>query len=92
MNHEQMETKTRREFIRGGIRIALVGGIGLLGVSLGRRALSEPGEGTPCPIEAACRGCSALTICRDFRAAREREAKAELESAPERTDRGGSID
>jgi hypothetical protein len=92
MNNKPMKTKTRREFIREGIRIALVGGFASLGISLGRRALSEPGESGPCPIDAACRGCSALTACRDSRAVQVREVEAKSESAIERKDRGGSID
>jgi hypothetical protein len=53
---------SRREFLRGGLRYALLAGVGMAAATLARRRCDElPGQG--CISDGLCRGCAVLGDC-----------------------------
>jgi hypothetical protein len=58
-------TKSRRDFLKDGMRAALLGGFAFMGIFLGWRGYSNPKEGSPCLVDLPCRSCSKLTDCRE---------------------------
>ncbi len=64
---ERAEGLTRREFLKSAARLALLGGLGLLGLRLlrGRGAAAGrlPSAGQTCVRQAVCRGCRGYGGC-----------------------------
>ena len=58
-----MKTMTRRDLMRMIGRGAALGGLGLLGLMLGRRATGAGVRETPCSGGGRCGNCSALQGC-----------------------------
>ena len=56
--------KTRREFLKDGLRTSLLSGLAFAGVSLGSRGISRSGKRSSCSIDLPCRICSRLPGCR----------------------------
>jgi len=60
---EKHETKKRREFLKDGLRVLMLGGFAAVGLSLGRKRRSLPRDGSSCLIDLPCRSCSELPLC-----------------------------
>lgn len=65
---EVHQTKSRRRFIKDGLRTVLLGGLALMGLFLGRRKVSTAGQDSPCTIDLPCRICSRLPGCQEVEA------------------------
>jgi hypothetical protein len=62
-------TKSRREFLRDGLRTVLFGGLAFTGLFLlGWRGHSNSGKESSCLVRLPCRGCSKLPDCQVPRA------------------------
>lgn len=61
---ETQKMKKRREFLKDGLRASLLGGLALVGLSLGWRGISRSGQESSCSIDLPCRICSQLPGCR----------------------------
>jgi len=51
---EKHETKKRREFLKDGLRVLMLGGFAAVGLSLGRKRRSLPRDGSSCLIDLPC--------------------------------------
>ncbi len=58
------KVKTRREFIKDGLRTVVLSGLAFVGLSVGGRKASSFGIETSCAIDLPCRICSRLPGCR----------------------------
>ena len=56
------KTGSRREFLKGGIRTVLVGGLVFVSGMLGWRKISNAGQ-TSSQVNLPCRDCSILPVC-----------------------------
>jgi hypothetical protein len=61
---DKPKEKGRREFIRAGLRSAVLGGLAFVGLSVSRRKAPNHGEDTSCTLDLPCRICSRLPGCR----------------------------
>jgi len=65
---EAQTTKSRREFMKDGLRTVVLSGLAFAGLSLGRRGASSSGKETSCTIDLPCRICSKLPGCQQLKA------------------------
>jgi hypothetical protein len=62
MMHDLQKTGSRREFLKGGIRTVLFGGLVFVSGMLGWRKISNAGQ-TSSQVNLPCRDCSILPVC-----------------------------
>lgn len=60
--------KSRREFMKDGLRTVVLSGLVFAGIALGRRGASSSGKETSCTIDLPCRICSKLPGCQQLKA------------------------
>ena len=53
---------SRRQFLRDGLRLAILGGLAAVGGKLAGRAVAQP-AGQSCISAGICRGCAAFEDC-----------------------------
>lgn len=84
-----MKTKTRRDFLRDGMRTILLSGLGFMGVFLGWKGFSNSGKESSCLVDLHCQGCSKFRGCQYPRAldVRLKERSSRLQSS--RMNKGG---
>ena len=72
----------RREFIRDGLRAALLSGLAFTGLFLGWRGYSGSAKESSCIVDLPCRGCSKLPGCQELKAfdARQRSSDSRVQS------------
>ena len=68
MMQDLQKTKSRREFLKDGLRTALFGSLAFTGLFLGWRGYSRPGRESSCLVNFPCRDCSKLPDCQEPRA------------------------
>lgn len=69
----QTKVKSRRDFIKDGMRAALLGGIVFSGLFLGWRGRANSGTDASCSIDLPCRSCSKIKHCPESQALQERK-------------------
>ena len=74
---DQTKVKSRRDFIKDGMRAALLGGIVFSGLFLGWRGRANSGTDTSCSIDLPCRNCSKISRCQESLALQERKSMSE---------------
>jgi hypothetical protein len=74
------KVKSRRDFIKDGIRASLLGGLVFSGLFLGWRGRVNSGTDTSCSIDLPCRNCSKISRCQESRAREERNKMSESRS------------
>ncbi len=79
MQH-QTEVKSRRDFIKDGMRAVLLGGFVFSGLFLGWRGRANSGTDVSCFIDLPCRSCSIKRRCPESLAFQERKKKSESRS------------
>ena len=62
MNEAGQNGESRRDFLRGGARYALLAGLGAVSATLVRRSGGKL-AGQTCSNQGICRGCGAFTEC-----------------------------
>ena len=77
---DQTKVKSRRDFIKDGMRAALLGGIVFSGLFLGWRGRANSGTDTKCSIDLSCRNCSKISRCQKSHALQERKSMSESRS------------
>ncbi len=77
------KTKTRRDFLRDGMRTVLLSGIGFMGLFLGWKGISISGKESFCLVNLPCRGCSRLSGCQEPKAldVKQKERDSRLQSS-----------
>ena len=78
----QTRVKSRRDFIRDGLRAALLGGIVFSGLFLGwrGRANSDTNNDTSCSVDLPCRSCLKIRQCKESPQTQERKTRSESRS------------
>ncbi|MEE8604924.1 MAG: hypothetical protein V3S65_06090 [Candidatus Aminicenantaceae bacterium] len=61
---EAHKIKSRREFMKDGLRTVVLSGLAFAGLSLGWRRASSSGKDSSCIVDLPCRICSQLPGCR----------------------------
>lgn len=77
---DQTKDKSRRDFIKDGMRAVLLGGIVFSGLFLGWRGRANSGTNTTCSIDLPCRSCSIIKRCPESQAFQERKNRSENRS------------
>ena len=79
---DQTKVKSRRDFIKDGLRAALLGGIVFSGLFLGWRGRANSGtnKNTSCHIDLPCRSCLKIRRCIESPAAQKRKTRSESRS------------
>jgi len=77
---DQTKVKSRRDFIKDGMRAVLLGGFVFSGLFLGWRGRENSGKDVSCPIDLPCRSCSKISHCKESLARQEREKISESRS------------
>ena len=62
MNEARQNGESRREFLRGGARYALLAGLGAVSATLFKRSGGKL-SGQTCINQGICRGCTAFSGC-----------------------------
>ena len=77
------KTRNRREFIRDGLRTALLSGLAFTGLFLGWRGYSGSAKESSCLVDLPCRGCWKLPDCPEPIAfdARQKPSDSRLQSS-----------
>lgn len=77
------KTKSRREFLKDGLRAALFGCFAFTGLLLGWKGYSRSGRELSCLVNLPCRDCSKLSDCRESKAinARQKPYDSQLQSS-----------
>jgi hypothetical protein len=65
---DAMKTKTRRDFLRDGMRTILLSGLGFMGLFFGWKGFSTSGNESSCFVDLPCQGCSRFSGCQYPRA------------------------
>ena len=73
------KTKTRREFLKDGLRTVLFGGFIFTSAFLGLRKYTDKGSTSICPINLPCNNCSMLKNCQKPKAIHLKQKHSELE-------------
>jgi len=73
----QTKVKSRRDFIKDGMRAVLLGGLVFAGLFLGWRGRANSGTEASCSIDLPCRSCSKIRRCQESQALQERERMSE---------------
>lgn len=76
----QTKIKSRRDFIKDGMRAVLLGGFVFSGLFLGRRGRANSGTDASCFIDLPCRSCSIIKRCPESSAFQERKKRSESRS------------
>jgi len=63
MSHNYLKTKTRREFLKDGLRTVLFGGFIFTSVVLGSKKYRDKDSASTCPVNLPCNNCSKLKNC-----------------------------
>ena len=76
------KTRNRREFIRDGLRAALLSGLAFTGLFLGWRGYSGSAKESSCLLDLPCRSCSKLPDCQELKAfdARQKPSDSRFQS------------
>jgi len=69
----QTKAKSRRDFLKDGMRAVLLGGFVFTGLFLGWRGRANSGTDVSCSIDLPCRSCSKIKSCQDSQALKERK-------------------
>ena len=79
---DQTKDKTRRDFIKDGMRAGLLGGIVFSGLFLGWRGRANSGTNNDvtCSIDLLCRSCLKIRRCKESSATQERKTRSESRS------------
>lgn len=77
---DQIKVKSRRDFIKDGMRAVLLGGIVFSGLFLGWRGRANSGTDTSCSIDLPCRSCLKIRRCPETQALQERKSRSESRS------------
>ena len=78
---DQTKVKSRRDFIKDGMRTVLFGGIVFSGLFLGLRGRTNSSTDTSCSVDLPCRSCSKINKCRESSALQERKNLSENRSS-----------
>jgi hypothetical protein len=70
---DQKKVKSRRDFIKDGMRAVVLGGFVFSGLFLGWRGRANSGTEVSCSIDLPCRRCSKISRCKESQALRERK-------------------
>jgi len=81
--------KTRRDFLRDGMRTVLLSGIGFMGLFLGWKGYSNSGKESSCLVNLPCRGCSRLSGCREPKALDVKQKERDYRLQSSRMNSGG---
>jgi hypothetical protein len=81
-------TKSRREFLRDGLRTVLFSGLAFTGLFLGWRGYSRSGRESSCLVRLPCRGCSKLPDCQVPRAIDTRQKAPDSRLQSSKMERG----
>ncbi len=73
MMQDLQKTKSRREFMRDGLRTVLFASLAFTGLFLGWRGHSRSGRESSCLVDLPCRGCLKLPDCQEPRAINDRQ-------------------
>lgn len=76
----QTKIKSRRDFIRDGMRAVLLGGFVFSGLFLGWRGRANSGTDLSCFIDLPCKSCSIIRRCPESQSFQERKRKSESRS------------
>lgn len=63
MKNDFFKIKTRREFLKDGLRTVLFGGFIFTSVLLGSKKYKDKDSTSTCPVNLPCNNCSKLKIC-----------------------------
>jgi hypothetical protein len=77
---DQTKDKSRRDFIKDGMRAVLLGGIVFSGLFLGWRGRANSSTNTTCSIDLPCRSCSIIKRCPESQPFQERKRMSENRS------------
>lgn len=69
---DHTRVNSRRDFIKDGLRAALLGGLVFSGLFLGWRGRGNSGITESCALDLPCRNCSKISRCDKSRALQER--------------------
>ena len=72
---------SRRQFLRGGLRLAILGGLAAVGGTLAGRQAGQP-AGQVCISAGICRGCAVFEDCGLPRALSAKEALGHSKARP----------
>jgi len=75
------EDKSRRDFMKDGMRAVLLGGIVFSGLFLGWRGRANSNDKVPCSLDLPCRTCSKINRCTKAEAQQEQNRIAENRSS-----------
>ena len=79
---ETHKSKSRRDFMKAGLRSIVLSGLVFAGFSLGWRRASRSGKEASCAIDLPCRICSKLPGCQQIKAA---DARREYRNSQDRS-------
>ncbi len=77
---DQANIKSRRDFIKDGMRAVLLGGFVFSGLFLGWRGRANSGTDASCIIDLPCRNCSIIKRCPESQAFQKRKKRSESRS------------
>jgi hypothetical protein len=77
---DRTKDKSRRDFIKDGLRAVLLGGIVFSGLFLGWRGRANSDTNSTCTIDLPCTSCSKISRCGESQALRERKNRSESRS------------
>ena len=77
---DHTKIKSRRDFLKDGMRAVLLGGLVFFGLFLGWRGRANSGTGVSCSMDLPCRNCSKISRCQEPLARQEREKMSESRS------------
>ncbi|MFC2167881.1 hypothetical protein ACFLRW_02770, partial [Acidobacteriota bacterium] len=78
---DHTKVKSRRDFIKDGMRAVLLGGLVFSGLFLGLRGRENTRTDTSCSVDLPCRSCSKINKCRESSALQERKIHSENRSS-----------
>lgn len=92
MKRDAKKTKTRRDFLKDGMRTILLSGMGFMGLFLGWKGFSSSGKELSCFVDLPCQGCSRFSGCQYPRAldVKQKENDSRLKSS-KMNDRGNDV-
>jgi hypothetical protein len=77
---DHKKVKSRRDFLKDGMRAVLLGGFVFSGLFLGWRGRANSGTNASCSIDLPCRNCSKISRCQESLALQERNKMSESRS------------
>ena len=71
--YDHTKVKSRRDFLKDGMRAILLGGFVFSGLFLGWRGRANSGTDVSCHVNLSCRNCSKISRCQESSARQERK-------------------